>query len=113
MYFVKLPPNIKDRAKYSIDNPSVTGRKDIHIKYIRLSYRIRGRVVRTQRKSVVRAKVFRANIGLDSLVENRQEVNILIAMILVYSAIKIMAKGPALYSMLNPDTSSDSPSTRS
>jgi len=36
--------------------------------------------------------------------------NILIAKILVYSAIKINAKGPLLYSVLNPDTSSDSPS---
>jgi hypothetical protein len=40
-------------------------------------------------------------------------VNILIAIILVYSAIKIIAKGPALYSILKPETSSDSPSTRS
>ena len=30
-----------------------------------------------------------------------------------YSAIKINAKGPALYSVLNPDTSSDSPSAKS
>ena len=30
-----------------------------------------------------------------------------------YSAIKIKAKGPALYSVLNPDTSSDSPSAKS
>lgn len=39
--------------------------------------------------------------------------NILIAKILVYSAIKIKAKGPLLYSVLNPETSSDSPSARS
>ena len=39
--------------------------------------------------------------------------NILIARILVYSAIKISAKGPLLYSVLNPDTSSDSPSAKS
>ena len=37
-------------------------------------------------------------------------VNILIARMLVYSAIKIRAKGPLLYSVLNPETSSDSPS---
>lgn len=36
--------------------------------------------------------------------------NILIAKILVYSAIKIKANGPLLYSVLKPDTSSDSPS---
>lgn len=33
--------------------------------------------------------------------------------IFVYSAIKIRAKDPLLYSMLNPETSSDSPSARS
>lgn len=32
------------------------------------------------------------------------------AKILVYSAIKIKANGPLLYSVLNPETSSDSPS---
>lgn len=34
-------------------------------------------------------------------------------MILVYSAIKINANGPPLYSVLNPETSSDSPSEKS
>jgi len=36
-----------------------------------------------------------------------------IIMILVYSAIKMSAKLPALNSILNPETSSDSPSGRS
>jgi len=40
-------------------------------------------------------------------------VNILIARILRYSAIKISANGPLLYSVLKPETSSDSPSARS
>ena len=31
----------------------------------------------------------------------------------MYSAIKIKANGPLLYSVLNPETSSDSPSARS
>lgn len=31
----------------------------------------------------------------------------------IYSAIKISANSPALYSTLNPDTSSDSPSAKS
>ena len=44
---------------------------------------------------------------------NKATENILIAKILVYSAIKISAKGPLLYSVLNPETSSDSPSARS
>ena len=33
--------------------------------------------------------------------------------IIIYSAIKIRAKFPALYSTLNPETSSDSPSAKS
>lgn len=39
--------------------------------------------------------------------------NSLITRILAYSAIKIKANGPALYSVLKPDTSSDSPSAKS
>jgi hypothetical protein len=37
----------------------------------------------------------------------------LINKIFVYSAIKISANNPLLYSVLNPDTSSDSPSAKS
>lgn len=37
----------------------------------------------------------------------------LIIIILAYSAIKIRANDPLLYSVLNPDTSSDSPSAKS
>lgn len=40
-------------------------------------------------------------------------VNRLIIKIFAYSAMKIKAKRPALYSTLNPDTSSDSPSAKS
>lgn len=40
-------------------------------------------------------------------------VIILIIRILVYSAIKIRANIPLLYSILNPETSSDSPSAKS
>lgn len=40
-------------------------------------------------------------------------VIILMAKILVYSAMKINANTPLLYSTLNPDTSSDSPSAKS
>jgi hypothetical protein len=40
-------------------------------------------------------------------------VNKLIIRILAYSAMKIKANRPLLYSMLNPETNSDSPSARS
>lgn len=39
--------------------------------------------------------------------------NTLINKILAYSAIKIKANPPLLYSVLNPDTNSDSPSAKS
>ena len=69
--------------------------------------------MRTHRNSDERRRVFSIKKRLEELVENKDDVNMLIAMILVYSAMKIMANGPALYSILNPETSSDSPSTRS
>lgn len=44
---------------------------------------------------------------------NTIDVRAFIRIILVYSAIKNSANGPAAYSTLNPETSSDSPSVRS
>ena len=44
---------------------------------------------------------------------NSKEVTALINKILEYSAMKIKAKPPPLYSVLNPDTSSDSLSAKS
>lgn len=44
---------------------------------------------------------------------NRMVVSVFISMILAYSARKNRANGPAAYSTLNPETSSDSPSVRS
>lgn len=45
--------------------------------------------------------------------KKRIVVKIFIIIILAYSARKNNAKGPAAYSTLNPETSSDSPSVRS
>lgn len=57
----------------------------------------------------------RAEIGMESGGKgiNRAVVSTLIIKIFVYSAIKIKAKLLLLYSILNPETSSDSPSERS
>lgn len=95
----------------------VIGRNTFHVRYIRLSYRIRGSVHRIQmnrednhmvfsirRKSIISVEVYPEN--------NTTEIR-LINRIFVYSAIKIRANILALYSVLNPDTSSDSPSARS
>lgn len=51
--------------------------------------------------------------GLDSLPKNRTADVILMNRMFVYSAMKIRANSPLLYSVLNPDTSSDSPSAKS
>lgn len=53
------------------------------------------------------------NRGVKGEEQNRRAVITLINKIFIYSAIKIAAKGPPLYSVLNPDTSSDSPSAKS
>lgn len=73
---------------------------------------------RTQMKTKARNRVLKARKrsarGDRTIVEeNKEAENILIARILVYSAIKIKANGPLLYSVLKPETSSDSPSARS
>lgn len=70
-------------------------------------------MARTHKNNVVINKVFTTNVRYVSLEKKIAVVNILIAMMPTYSAIKIIAKGPALYSILNPETSSDSPSTKS
>lgn len=44
---------------------------------------------------------------------NMMVVSVFISMMLAYSARKKRAKGPAAYSTLKPETSSDSPSVRS
>ena len=72
----------------------------------------RTQINRTAIIVVLRAK-YRSAIAGKEDEENKATVNILIAKILVYSAIKISAKGPLLYSVLKPETSSDSPSAKS
>ncbi len=92
------------------------GRNLFQVRYIRLSYRIRGRVARIHTNIVAIIIVFKiscvSNINsIDPI--NRAHVNILINKIFIYSAMKIRANMPALYSTLNPDTNSDSPSAKS
>lgn len=47
------------------------------------------------------------------VVKNRNEDKTLKNRIIIYSAIKIIANDPLLYSVLNPDTNSLSPSAKS
>jgi hypothetical protein len=82
------------------------------VRYIKWSYRIRGRVARIQIKRVLKNNVING-IFVGGHGMKRVTVSRLIIKIFAYSAIKINAKLLLLYSMLNPDTSSDSPSERS
>ena len=77
---------------------------------------MRGSVARTQTNRieiivVVKIRIREYLINIDE--KNKVEEIKLIAKILVYSAIKINANIPLLYSTLKPDTSSDSPSAKS
>lgn len=89
------------------------GRKIFHLSFINISYRNRGYVPRIQIKEneikimkKINGKVFR-------FLKNKIVEIILKITILMYSAKKIMANHPPMYSTLNPDTSSDSPSAKS
>ena len=57
--------------------------------------------------------LFMISSGLEYLFDKIVVVKILISRIFMYSAMKINANGELLYSMLKPDTSSDSPSVKS
>lgn len=79
-----------------------------------LSYRIRGSVPRAQInekaiKVLLSAYSQKFPLGPKNIVTVKQLIN----RILAYSAIKISAKPPLLYSILNPETNSDSPSAKS
>jgi hypothetical protein len=94
---------------------NLNGRNSFHAKYIRLSYRIRGKVARIQINRVAKTIVLITSerFSITIFLEKTTTVIILIIRIFMYSAIKISANDPALYSTLNPDTNSDSPSAKS
>jgi len=85
------------------------------------SYRKRGYEARTQRNTterraalVIRLRVVSSGMaGRWEAPRNRVAEREFIRRILAYSARKNRAKGPAAYSTLKPETSSDSPSVRS
>lgn len=99
----------------------VKGRKFFHRRCISWSYRNRGYDARIHRNIDVRKSVFSMKLnvkdsgvmGLSRAPKNNVAVRAFIMIILVYSAMKKRAKGPAAYSTLKPETSSDSPSARS
>lgn len=94
------------------------GRNLFHVRYINLSYRMRGRVHRIHTNNIAMMDVLMINeksimLWYGGLPVNRIAVSNLISRMFVYSAMKIRANILLLYSVLNPDTSSDSPSAKS
>ena len=81
--------------------------------FIRASYRIRGSLPRVQINIMDIAVLFSSSSVLDILLVSIVIVISLIKRIFIYSAIKISANIELLYSILNPETSSDSPSAKS
>lgn len=104
-----------------MQNARVSGRKFFHNKCISWSYRNRGYDARIHKNMVVKINVLSMKLsvnssGLCGLYTAPRKMIVdraFIMMMLVYSAMKNSANGPAAYSTLKPDTSSDSPSVRS
>jgi hypothetical protein len=95
---------------------NLKGKNSFQVKYIRLSYRIRGIVARIQMNAVAITIVLITKVRFINKIECPVKKTIdksLIIKILAYSAMKIRANIPLLYSTLNPETSSDSPSAKS
>ena len=94
---------------------SLTGRYDLQVIDINRSYRSRGNEVRTKIKSLAKATVLILNDMGHHEKEGKKIRLVSIAMnrMFMYSAIKISANSGPPYSVLNPDTSSLSPSARS
>lgn len=92
-------------------------RNDFQVRYMRWSYRMRGMVPRVHRKRKAKAIVAEARRrsvrGGKEVWRKKVEEKRLMAKILTYSAMKIRANEPLPYSVLNPETSSDSPSAKS
>jgi len=96
----------------------LNGKKDFQVIIIRRSYRIRGSAARTQiNRAAKTVVIIKIAIGVRmsgiGVIINSVAERSLITKILQYSAIKIRANLPPPYSILKPDTSSDSPSAKS
>lgn len=89
------------------------GRNPFQAKSISLSYRSRGSVPRVQIKRRVTMATLAGRVALATPLINKRTKSKLINKILPYSAKENKANPAALYSVLNPETSSDSPSVKS
>ena len=90
------------------------GKKENQLKCINISYRYRGRVQRTHTQMNTKVHEINIHIMLSGLEAKNIHLNrVDMKKILAYSAIKIIANPTDPYSILKPDTSSDSPSEKS
>lgn len=90
------------------------GRNLTHARFINISYRYRGRVVRTHTQTKTSLHVINTNIKLnEEPVVNIKANKADIKKILPYSAINNKANPTLPYSILKPETNSDSPSAKS
>ena len=78
-----------------------------------MSYRIRGSLPRAQTKINTKNRTNPVKATTEFPPKNSTTLSIDMKIMFMYSAMKIKAKGVALYSTLNPDTISDSPSAKS
>jgi len=110
-YYIK-----RDRDVMIIIILRLNGKNLFQVRYIKLSYRIRGRVARTHTNNVAIIIVLIINEKFIIIIEcpvMNTAVNRLIIKIFAYSAMKIRANLLLPYSTLKPDTNSDSPSAKS
>lgn len=89
------------------------GKNIFHLNFINMSYRNRGYDPRTHNRITVIIINNTQYWGLVNDWKNNITVIIDRIIILIYSAKKINANHPPIYSTLNPETSSDSPSAKS
>lgn len=92
---------------------SEAGKIIFHLNDIKKSYRNRGNVPRIQRMSNIKITIMYNECTLFNFIKNRIIENIIKIIIFRYSAKKIIANHPPMYSTLKPETSSDSPSEKS
>lgn len=89
------------------------GKNVFHLNFIKISYRNRGYDPRIHsRMMVINDRISHVTNLFKELKNNRIDI-ILKIIILKYSAKKMKANHPPIYSTLNPETNSDSPSAKS
>lgn len=95
------------------------GKNLFHVRFISISYRNRGyllRIIRIKIHKIIENPIKIILLKIQNIVilpTNKQEVNNITNKIFIYSAIKIKANILPPYSVLNPDTNSLSPSLKS